>query len=48
MTINTTLSPKFLSESRMTDYALKAFKNGRISYDDVLVLPRAQSELPDH
>jgi hypothetical protein len=30
----------------MTDYALKAYKNGRISYDDVLVLPRSLSELP--
>jgi hypothetical protein len=29
----------------MADYALKAFKSGRISYDNVLVLPRAQSEL---
>lgn len=31
----------------MTDYALKAFKNGRVAYDNVLVLPLAQSELPD-
>lgn len=35
-----------MSYGDMTDYALKAFKNGRISYDNVLVLPRAQSELP--
>jgi hypothetical protein len=30
----------------MTEYALKAFKKGRVSYDNILVLPRAVSELP--
>ncbi len=29
----------------MTDYALKAFKNGRAKHDNILVLPRALSEL---
>lgn len=35
-----------MTHGDMTDYALKAFKNGQVSYDNVLVLPRAQSELP--
>ena len=35
-----------MTKGNMTDYALKAFKSGRISYDNVLILPRAQSELP--
>jgi hypothetical protein len=34
-----------MNHGNVTDYALKAFKNGRIIYDDVLVLPRALSEL---
>ena len=34
-----------MTHGNMTDYALKAFKSGRISYDNVLVLPRAQSEI---
>jgi len=33
-----------MSYGNMTDYALKAFKNGRVSGDDILVLPRSSSE----
>lgn len=34
-----------MTHGDMTDYALKAFKSGQVSYDNVLVMPRAQSEL---
>lgn len=35
-----------MSFGNMSDYALKAFKRGHIAYDNVLILPRALSELP--
>jgi hypothetical protein len=35
-----------MTYGNMADYALKAFKSGRVTYDNVLVLPRALSELP--
>ncbi len=31
----------------VTDYAFKAFKNGRVDHDDAIVLPKSISELPD-
>lgn len=34
-----------MTHGDMTDYALKAFKSGRVSHDNVLILPRARSEL---
>lgn len=34
-----------MTHGDMTDYTLKAFKHGRIEHDNILVLPRALSEL---
>jgi hypothetical protein len=34
-----------IKEDTMIDYALKAFKSGKIDSDDILILPRAISEL---
>jgi hypothetical protein len=30
----------------VTEYAFKATKNGRVDYDDILILPLTRSELP--
>lgn len=35
----------WMTYGNMTDYTLKALKSGRISHDDILILPRAVSEL---
>jgi hypothetical protein len=33
-----------IHEGSMVDYALKHFKRGNVSYDDILILPRVRSE----
>ena len=35
------------SPERVFDYVLKSVRRGRFTYDDILILPRAVSELPD-
>lgn len=34
-----------MSSGDMTDYALKAYKNGKTTHDDILVLPKTLSEI---
>ena len=35
------------SHNYVTDYVMKAIKNGRMSEEDIVILPRTISELPD-
>jgi hypothetical protein len=35
------------SHNYVTDYVMKAIKNGRMSEEDIVILPRTSSELPD-
>lgn len=37
---------KYISDGTMIDYAFKHLKRGTVSHDDILILPRAVSELP--
>ncbi|MBR0795644.1 hypothetical protein JQ615_09615 [Bradyrhizobium jicamae] len=36
--------PTRIEYGSMADYTMKALKNGRVDWDDILVLPRSQSE----
>jgi len=42
------VEPVTHTEDYVTDYVMKTLKRGRLSRDDILVLPRTVSELPDH
>lgn len=37
---------KYITDGTMIDYGLKHIKRGTVSYDDILILPRAITELP--
>jgi hypothetical protein len=39
------LHATFIHQKTMVDYALKHFKRGNVSHDDILILPRVSSEL---
>ncbi len=36
------------SEEYVTDYLMKTLKRGRLQWDDIMLLPRVVSELPDN